>query len=82
MIAFQLGNNAWGGSCCTTGTCAGGTNNDNAASCDKLNPVDANGASTIWTLPFMSVSNSGALTPVHSLTTTAGAGTIQSINVW
>jgi len=38
MIAFQLGNNAWGGSCCTNAACAGGAGDDSAASCDKLNP--------------------------------------------
>jgi hypothetical protein len=82
MIAFQLGNNAWGGSCCTSAACAGGAGNDAATSCDKLNPVDSNSASTIWTHPFMSVSNGGALNPVHSLTKTAAAGTLQSIMVW
>lgn len=83
MIAFQLGNSAWGGSCCTAAACAGGTSNDSPDSCDKLNPVDSAGASTIWTLPFMSVSGTGdTLTPVHSLTATAAAGTLQSIMVW
>jgi len=81
MIAFQLGNNAWGGSCCTNAACSGGAGDDSAVSCDKLNPV-VNAASSVWTHPFMSIANSGALTPVHSLTTTAGAGTVQSISVW
>jgi hypothetical protein len=81
MVAFQLGNNAWGGSCCTADPCAGGGSDNSAASCDKLNPV-VNGASSVWTHPFMSVTNGGALNPVHSLTTTAAAGTVQSISVW
>jgi len=81
MIAFQLAAGAWGGTCCTSAACAGGAGNDDAASCDKLNPASG-GASTIFTLPFMNIPNGGAATPVHSLTKTAAAGTVQSILIW
>jgi hypothetical protein len=81
MIAFQLAAGAWGNTCCTNAACLGGAGDDSAVSCDKLNPPSG-GASTVWSQPFIQIPNGGALNPVHSLTTTAGAGTVQTINIW
>jgi hypothetical protein len=74
MVGFQLGNNAWGGSCCVTANnCQGGAASNIQTSCDK--PASAGNTNI-----FMAYSDGGDYTPVHAKLAAASAlGNLQSV---